>query len=459
MLSESQVRARMARSGRLPRIYFLFLSDFFLSLGGYVLAASLLEQQFDLYWLSVNEHAWSFLTLVILAMQFSLLVQGHYSQPLPRSRISFLLSLAQSLGASLLMAAVLGYLLPGWRLPLPVMALGVGLNLAVLSGWRLLFTAIFWSVPEFFRVLFVGTGAAIRELAAHMAARPELKFAVLGFLEEPEQRPAEIPAEKILGPPTSLADQVASLRPDSVVIGLEESRGRLPLRSLLALRSAGVAIEEASALYEAVFGSVWIAGLRPHDLIFRRDFGARPGGIALQSIYVNLAALAGIVVLSPLLLVIALAIKLTSRGPVLEKTTCLGYDGLPFSRWRFRTEVVWRRPGGTGEEFERRPTRLGRWLVRLHLRRLPEIFNVLRGEMSLVGPQPHRAEFAEELARICPYYPLRQVVKPGVTGWAQINLKGSPAPADEMVALGYDLYYLKHLSPALDAYILLHSLI
>jgi lipopolysaccharide/colanic/teichoic acid biosynthesis glycosyltransferase len=461
MPSESQFRPKLAHSGRLPRLYLLAICDFLVSVACYVVAASVLEGEFDLCWLSVNENAWSFLVLVILAMQASLLLQGLYWQPQPQPRIAFLLSLVQSQGVALLMAAVLSYLTPGWRLPLGVMALGVALSFVALFGWRLLFTAVFWDMPEFFRILFVGTGAVAKELAAYLTAHPELKLAVLGFLEEagfawPRGHPG-IPPEKLLGPPASLSEQVAQLRPDTVVIGMEDSSGRLPVRSLLALRSAGVKVEEVSQLYETVFRRVCAAELRPRDLLFRRDFGARPGGAALQSVYVNLGALLGVVLLSPLILLIAIAVKLTSRGPVFEGSACFGFEGLPFSRLTFRCVETGGRLAEPRQGLERRATRLGGWLKRLHLHKLPELFNVLRGEMSLIGPRPHRVEFAEALAGLCPYYSQRHSVKPGITGWAQINLKRQPEIVDEVTALEYDLYYIKHLSPALDAYILLHS--
>jgi lipopolysaccharide/colanic/teichoic acid biosynthesis glycosyltransferase len=459
MPDESQLRPSLARSGRLPRLYLLAICDFLVSLACYVVAASVLEGEFDLYWLSVNENVWLFLALVILAMQASLLLQGLYWQPQPRSRIAFLLSLAQSQGVSLLMAAVLSYLIPGWHLPLGVVGLGVVLSFVALFGWRLLFTAVFWGMPEFFRILFMGAGPVAKELAAYLTARPELKFAVLGFLEEAGFASPGIAPEKLLGPPTSLSEQVAQLRPDTVVVGMADSRDRLPLRSLLALRSAGVDVQEVSQLYEAVFRRVCAAELRPRDLLFRRDFGGRPGNVALQSVYVNLGALLGVVLLSPLILLIAIAVKLTSRGPIFEESTCFGLEGLSFSRLTFRCVET----GGRLEELhpglERRATRLGRWLKRLHLHKLPELFNVLRGEMSLIGPRPHRVEFGEVLTGLYPYYSQRHSVKPGITGWAQINLKRQPKIVDELMALEYDLYYIKHLSPALDAYIFLHSVV
>jgi lipopolysaccharide/colanic/teichoic acid biosynthesis glycosyltransferase len=114
--------------------------------------------------------------------------------------------------------------------------------------------------------------------------------------------------------------------------------------------------------------------------------------------------------------------------------------------------------GKAGGSARRRLTRMGQWLRRTHLHKLPELLNVLRGEMSLVGPRPHRAEFAELLSGLYPYYGQRHITKPGISGWAQVNLKRSPEAIDERLALEYDLYYVKNLSPALDIYVLLHSL-
>ena len=191
-----------------------------------------------------------------------------------------------------------------------------------------------------------------------------------------------------------------------------------------------------------------MAELLPSQLIFSDELGARRGAIALQAIYSNVAALAGLALLAVLAIPIAAAIKLSSRGPVIEEQERWGLNLVPFTLFRFRC----RRADG-------RLTVPGLWLGRLRLDGLPQLINVIRGEMALVGPRPHRPEFIPALMEQMPYYGQRHAVRPGLLGWSQLNCDYGPQTRDARESLEYDLYYIKHMSPALDAYIVLHSLL
>jgi lipopolysaccharide/colanic/teichoic acid biosynthesis glycosyltransferase len=161
--------------------------------------------------------------------------------------------------------------------------------------------------------------------------------------------------------------------------------------------------------------------------------------MALQAIYANLVGLVALVVAVPVLLCLAIAIKISAPSePLLEPFRAVGLHGIPFDRLRFQSKAG-----------------LGRWLPRVHLRGLPQLFNVVRGEMSLVGPRPSRVEFAEALTEQFPYYAQRVAVRPGLTGWAQIHRRN---PVDALVELEYDLYYIKHVSPSFDLDILITSI-
>jgi lipopolysaccharide/colanic/teichoic acid biosynthesis glycosyltransferase len=455
MLSQTRLRSRTRRPRSLVRAFVLFLSEFALILGCYALAACAYEMQWDLFWLRVNDYSWWLLSAVALAMQSALDLQGCYGKPAGRSRIELLLMLTPAAGVSLLVMAVLVYSLPDWRLPLPIMVLGGLFSIGALFVWRMLFAALFWSGVDFSRILFVGASQPAREIGARLAARPELKLIVDGYLSG-EERGRDLPPDQHWGPLESLADEYARLQPDRVVIALDDPRASLPIRALLNLRAAGVAIEEVTELYEAVFGRVCSRELRPRELILHRDFGSRSGGVALQSIYTNLLALIAAAMLAPVMAAVALVVVLFSRGKALETETCIGFEGLPFTRFRFRTGVAEMDPQGGARL---RATGAGRWLSKLRLDRLPELFNVLRGEMSLVGPRPHRTEFAAVLAHYYPYYGQRHVVKPGVLGWAQVNLGALESGRDARIEIEYDLYYIKAMSMRLDLYILLHSLL
>jgi lipopolysaccharide/colanic/teichoic acid biosynthesis glycosyltransferase len=177
--------------------------------------------------------------------------------------------------------------------------------------------------------------------------------------------------------------------------------------------------------------------------------------MALQSIYSNLLALSAIIVTAPLMILIAVAVKVSSRGPVLEQDTRLGQHGIPFNLNRFRCHRV--AEGSSAESIEERLTTVGKWLRKLHLANLPRLFNLLRGEITLVGPRPERPEFAGELSQYFAFYRQRHSVKPGMTGWSQINTASVGRRVNSLIQLEYDLYYTKHISLALDAYILLNG--
>jgi lipopolysaccharide/colanic/teichoic acid biosynthesis glycosyltransferase len=231
------------------------------------------------------------------------------------------------------------------------------------------------------------------------------------------------------------------------VVGVSERRHGVPFRELLDLQFSGIEVQRVAELYEAACERVCVAELMPSQLIFSDELGARRGAIALQAIYSNVAALAGLALLAVLLLPIAAAIKLSSPGPVIEGRLHWGVNLVPFTLYRFRCRSA-----------DGQTTRIGAWLRRLRLDGLPQLLNVIRGEMSLVGPRPHDPEFIPVLMEQMPYYGQRHAVRPGIMGWSQLNCDYSRRLRDAREALEYDLYYIKHVSPALDAYIVLHSL-
>jgi exopolysaccharide biosynthesis polyprenyl glycosylphosphotransferase len=212
--------------------------------------------------------------------------------------------------------------------------------------------------------------------------------------------------------------------------------------------------------YEYVLHRVSTRDLRLSDLIFSASFGPQPHRILIQSLYSwILAALLAVVTL-PVMLITAALVKLTSPGPVLLRQTRTGLNGVPFELYKFRsmyqdaeanTGAVW-----TTKD-DPRITPVGWWLRRLRLDELPQLFNVLRGEMALVGPRPERPEFVHLLQEQIPYYLQRHCVKPGITGWAQINHGYTDSIDDAVVKLEYDLYYIKNLAISLDLYILFHT--
>jgi len=200
--------------------------------------------------------------------------------------------------------------------------------------------------------------------------------------------------------------------------------------------------------------------IRPSQLIFTAELGPNLRKVYWQSIYSFGIAIVAVILTSPIMLLVAIAVKLTSRGPILYRQKRVGMGDEPFILYKFRSMyanaeafsgAVW------AKKDDPRITPVGRWLRRLRFDELPQLFNVVRGEMSIVGPRPERPEFVQELEKKIPYYRQRHCVKPGITGWAQINHKYGDTLEDTIIKLEYDLYYIKNLAPALDAFIIFHT--
>jgi sugar transferase (PEP-CTERM system associated) len=258
-----------------------------------------------------------------------------------------------------------------------------------------------------------------------------------------------------------LIEIVRAAQPNRVVIGMFERRNRMPVVELLELRFAGHIIEEVATTYERVCGRVCLKEIRPAQLIFAGELGPRPQNLLLQRLSNLVVAVVGIVVSFPVMLLTALAVQLSSPGPVLYRQVRVGLDGALFTVYKFRsmradaeaaTGAVW------ASKDDPRVTGVGRLIRRIRFDELPQLFNVLKGEMSIVGPRPERPEFVKALSEQIPYYRQRHCVRPGITGWAQLNYKYGDTFEDSVQKLEYDLYYIKNMSLSLDNYIIFHTL-
>jgi exopolysaccharide biosynthesis polyprenyl glycosylphosphotransferase len=276
---------------------------------------------------------------------------------------------------------------------------------------------------------------------------------VLGFLDE-DTGP---PEGDRLGALNSLPEVVAASKPDCIIVGLAERRQQLPMYQLLDLKFSGIQIQEASVAYEDTHHRISLQDLRPADLVFTSGQINSPFLNQLQTLYSWVLALIGFVLTLPVMAIVWVLVKATSPGQAFYWQTRAGLNGEPFRLVKFRsmrvdaeaaTGAVW------ASKNDPRVTPLGRWLRRLRIDELPQFVNVLRGEMNLVGPRPERPEFVRTLQQQIPFYRQRLFVKPGLTGWAQINHKYGDTIEDTITKLEYDLYYIKHRSISLDAYIM-----
>jgi lipopolysaccharide/colanic/teichoic acid biosynthesis glycosyltransferase len=264
---------------------------------------------------------------------------------------------------------------------------------------------------------------------------------------QPELLPAGIP---YLGDLSEIEGVLKKYRPTNIVVCMKDWTHRIPPTLLLKCRLSGVVVEESQAVYERFFSRVCAERLQPVDVLLSSALRGDSRTMAIQSVYTNLIGLTLLLALSPFLLIVAVAVALFSGpGPVLENLECAGFQYIPFRLLRFRTASL----DGTGTI-----TGVGRIISRFRLANLPQLLNVVRGDMALVGPRPVRSEFARYLTAAMPFHSHRFSVKPGILGWAQMHAPKSGQLADECCQIEYDLFYIKEGSLWMDAEIMLESL-
>ncbi|WP_107045761.1 TIGR03013 family XrtA/PEP-CTERM system glycosyltransferase [Sphingomonas sp. STIS6.2] len=310
------------------------------------------------------------------------------------------------------------------------------------------------------RVVVLGAGHRAARILA-LSQQPGINFVAAGFVAMGEAEAVvdgAVPRADI----PNLAAHIVDLNAGEVVLALEERRNALPLKDLLRVRTTGVQVIEISTFLERETGRIDLNSVNPSWLIFSDGFAS---GRMLSSVFKRafdiVASLILLAATLPVILVTALAIKLESRGPAFYRQRRVGlynqgFDILKLRSMRQDAEIagkaVW------AAEDDPRITRIGRFIRKVRIDELPQTWTVLRGEMSFVGPRPERPQFVDELETQLPYYAERHMVKPGITGWAQINYPYGASIEDARHKLEYDLYYAKNYSPFLDMLILLQTL-
>ncbi len=275
-----------------------------------------------------------------------------------------------------------------------------------------------------------------------------------------EVRSTEVSSSPIIGDFSQIASICSKTRVDRIVVTLDERRGKLPIEQLLFCRLRGIPVEEGTTFSERLCGRLSVENLHPSSLIFSDGF-KRSLIIRRLKRWIDIfCSSAGLLLLSPLSLAVGLAIKFESRGPVFYRQERIGEDGVPFSMLKFRSMCVDAEKGGpvwTAANDER-ITKVGRVIRKLRLDEIPQMINVLKGEMSFVGPRPERPFFVQRLQKEIPFYFHRHTVKPGITGWAQIFHPYGASKEDALEKLKYDLYYIKHMTAFLDIRIILKTI-
>src|SRR5437773_4591536 len=308
------------------------------------------------------------------------------------------------------------------------------------------------------RVIIVGSNDLVADLVREARNRPNDGLTILGIVDDRVVGEATVFGVPVLGPITDISKILSEHRPNRIVVALSERRGRLPVRALLEAKAGGVRIEEATQVYENLTGRMALESLMPSALIFDSGYWKSPPDLAIARFISMVVAAAGLVVTAPIMAAVAVIIKLDSDGPALFVQDRIGRLGRPFRLIKFRTMRV---ASGPHSEWVRqnqdRITRVGHSLRRFRLDELPQFINLLRGDMNLVGPRPHRVTKYEAFLETIPYFSLRSVVRPGLTGWAQVRYGYASRLDEETEKIRYDLYYVKQMSPLLDLRIVFDS--
>ncbi|RQO58715.1 sugar transferase [Paucibacter sp. KBW04] len=310
------------------------------------------------------------------------------------------------------------------------------------------------------RILIFGSGQAARSVGQTLkASDPHAQ--IVGYLPGPNEESSCIPSSEILEMRGSLTETARQLQVNEIVVALSERRGgSMPLRQLLDCKIYGIRVVDIATHFEKTLAQIKISHVNAGWLIFGDGFNQGVVRTAIKRVFDVICAAAIFVAALPVMLVTAVLIKLESAGPVFYRQERVGLNGKPFNVIKFRSMRTDAEKDGKprwATVNDDRVTRVGRFIRKVRIDELPQLINVLQGDMSMVGPRPERQYFVDELVSKIPYFAVRQSVKPGVTGWAQVRYEYGSTVEDSVEKLQYDLYYVKNHTLFLDLLIMLET--
>jgi sugar transferase (PEP-CTERM system associated) len=366
--------------------------------------------------------------------------------------------LVQVLGVVCILLALIYYAYPPLDLGRGIFAIGLSFVAVILLLWRRLFLAVN-SRPQFAeRVLIFGDGHLAESLVVELGARPELGIRVVGQVKSDDKAES---ASSGSGSDEQILHLIETYRAERIVVAMNERRGFLPVHALLQLKSRGVNVQDGAEMYEAVTGKLPVESLRLSWLLFSPGFEVSRALMVYKRVSSIIWSTVALIFVFPVMALIALAIRLDSDGPAIFRQKRVGQHGETFTLFKFRTMK-----NGSDQENNHRPpeksdsrfTRLGKLLRRSRMDELPQLLNILFGNMHFVGPRPFVPDQEKECLESIPFYNQRWAVKPGATGWAQINRGYNVTLEDNRDKLAYDLFYIKNISIGLDLLILFSTI-
>jgi sugar transferase (PEP-CTERM system associated) len=436
-----------------PRTLWLLLSDVGVIVAA-VLVAAILPGRFDGFRTVLR------FTVVVMFCIPSLHYNGLYDYQVLRQLTKLFVRLLRALVIASAAIALFYYLFPIVSFGRMVAAIAAPIVFISMLGARLILEHTGALKQRAERVLILGTDAIGLALTRETQTRPQLATHVVGFLDERgEDLRTSLSNPGIIGGMAELQQVVEAYKVDRIVLAMSERRGTMPVDDLLHLKMAGIRIEDARGCYERLIGRILLERLSPSWFIFSDGFRkSKFLTFAKRSLDV-IFALIGLFLTWPLMAAAAVAIWLETGKPLLFRQKRVGLNGKEFEILKFRSMRKDAEAGGPAwaTATDSRITRVGSFLRRYRLDELPQLITVLRGEMSLVGPRPEQPHFCQLLLRKIPYFDQRHSVRPGITGWAQINYRYGSTVNESKIKLELDLFYIKHLSVFLDLAILFET--
>ena len=403
------------------------------------------------------------LLAVMLVFQICFYYGNLYAPVAVHDRNEQLIRLGQSLGVACLSLGVVYYLFPPLLMDRGVFLISTGLIAALIVATRL-FLDTAWRVAGIRQnSLILGTGDLATLVVSELNRRQDLAAKVVGFLGASAEETGSdvVPGGPVLGTIDDLEDVVRRYDVHRIIVAVTDRRGTLPIRQLVRLRVAGLQVEDAHTTIAALTGRIWLKIVQPSWFVFTEGFHRSNITLMFKRLSDLVLATAGLILSLPIMVLVAIAVFLDSGRPIFFRQARVGFRDKPFQLLKFRsmvTDAESARGAQWATNDDPRVTPVGRYLRKYRLDELPQFINIIRGEMSFVGPRPERPVFVADLQRAIPYYDERHLVRPGLTGWAQINSGYGASVEDTMRKVEYDLFYLKNMSFFFDCIILLQTL-
>jgi sugar transferase (PEP-CTERM system associated) len=397
---------------------------------------------------------------VSVTLEMCLYYNDLYDLSTSRTRSMQAIHLIQAIGAGCILLGLIYYLVPGLLVGKGVLFISVALVTATLAFTRAALDHVWSLTARQTNVLILGDGELALSVAREFERRSDLNFRLAGFIGAQINAESSLFGRPVLGGTDNLAAIASRENASRIVVALQDQRGALPVRDLVRLRVQGIEVEDAHSTLAALTGRVWLPAVRPSWFVFSSGFRRSAITLLLKRSLDLALGIVGLVLFGPIMAIIAIAIHLDSRGPALFRQERVGLGGKVFDLLKFRSMRL-DAEAGSGAQWARkddvRVTRVGRFLRKYRLDEVPQFINVIRGEMSFVGPRPERPCFVDQLREMVPFSDERHSVRPGVPGWAHVEFKSGASIEDSYRKLEYDLFYLKNMSLLFDLVIVVRT--